>query len=278
MRIHTVEGGGGLKLHVREWGDTNAPPILLIHGWSQHHLCWFRQIESSLPGTFRLVAMDIRGHGQSEAPLEPEFYSDGALWADDVRNVIEHLDLRNPLLVCWSYGGLIVGDYLRRYGDGAIAGVNFVNAAIGVGEGWSGNYVGPGFLEHVPGACSDDQEVALKTIRDFLHTCFVKPLPQGDMEHAVGWNMLVHPQVRANLVAREEDFTPELANLNKPVLITYGSDDTVILPAMAMTIRDHVPEGEMSEYAGTGHAPKLEEPDRFNTELERFAHRCFEAA
>ena len=40
MPMHSVEGGGGLRLHVRDWGDAGAPPILFIHGWSQHHLCW----------------------------------------------------------------------------------------------------------------------------------------------------------------------------------------------------------------------------------------------
>ena len=48
MKAHTVRGGGGLRLHVREWGKTDGPPILLIHGWSQNHLCWVKQYESAL--------------------------------------------------------------------------------------------------------------------------------------------------------------------------------------------------------------------------------------
>ena len=75
MQTHTVEGGGGLKLHVREWGKLNARAILFIHGWSQNHLCWSKQIESPLAEEFRLVAIDIRGHGQSEAPLDGESYT-----------------------------------------------------------------------------------------------------------------------------------------------------------------------------------------------------------
>src|SRR4029450_9067907 len=41
--IHDVRGGGGLRLHVRDWGRPGGPPILSIHGWSQGHLCWARQ-------------------------------------------------------------------------------------------------------------------------------------------------------------------------------------------------------------------------------------------
>ena len=91
MKIHTVRGGGGLRLHVREWGNADGPPILFIHGWSQNHLCWAKQYESALADEFRLVAYDLRGHGMSEAPLEPEHYTDGKLWADDVAAIIDEL-------------------------------------------------------------------------------------------------------------------------------------------------------------------------------------------
>ena len=94
---YTVSGGGGLRLHVREWGKSDGPPILLIHGWSQNHLCWVRQYESALADEFRLVAFDLRGHGMSEAPLEAEHYTDGALWADDVAAIIDQLRLERRL-------------------------------------------------------------------------------------------------------------------------------------------------------------------------------------
>lgn len=274
MRTHTIAGGRDLRLHVREWGEPDAPPILFIHGWSQNHLCWSRQFNGSLADEFRLVAMDIRGHGQSDAPLDTSSYTTGALWADDVGKVTEALDLDRPVLVGWSYGGSIVCDYFRLYGDAAIAGVNFVGAAVGIGKQWLGTHIGPGFLDYAPLACSADQTVALTAIRDFLHVCFVKPVAAADRELAMGWNMLVHPQVRANLLRREEDFTPDLARMKVPVLVTCGDADTVILPSMARVIQDHAPDCRISEYPGVGHAPFIEEPARFNAELAAFARQC----
>jgi pimeloyl-ACP methyl ester carboxylesterase len=277
MQTHTVEGGGELKLHVREWGKPNAQPILFIHGWSQNHLCWSKQCEGPLAGEFRLVSIDIRGHGQSDAPLAAENYTTGALWADDVNNVIEALNLEKPILVGWSYGGLIISDYIRSYGDEDIAGVNFVGAAVGIGARWFGTRIGPGFLDYAPLACSEDQTVALNAalnaIRDFLHVCFVKPIAAGEMELAMGWNMLVHPQVRANLIGREEDFTPDLAKMKKPVLVTYGDADTLALPSMVKVIQNSVQKCQTSEYPGVGHAPFIEEPVRFNAELDAFARQ-----
>ena len=256
---------------MREWGNPTAPAILFIHGWSQNHLCWSKQFESRLADEFRLVAMDIRGHGQSEAPLDAENYTTGTLWADDIKNIIDTLNLERPILVGWSYGGLIISDYLRKYSDDAIAGIHFVNAAIGIGKYWFGSYIGPGFLDHAPLACSEDQTVALKAIQDFLHTCFVKPIASEDMELSMGWNMLVHPQIRAHLIGREEDFTPELTKLKSPVLVTLGGADTVIYPLMAKTIQEHVSNCQISEYEGIGHAPFMEDAERFNAELGEFA-------
>ena len=53
---HEVRGGEGLRLHVREWGRPDGQPIVLIHGWSQNHLCWAHQYDSALADEFRLVA------------------------------------------------------------------------------------------------------------------------------------------------------------------------------------------------------------------------------
>src|SRR3954454_5392049 len=97
MKVHVVRGGGGLRLHVREWGRGHGPPILFIHGWSQNHLCWARQYESTLAGEFPPVAYTPPGHGMSEAPLDPEHYRDDRLWADDVAAILDHLGLDRPV-------------------------------------------------------------------------------------------------------------------------------------------------------------------------------------
>ena len=86
-------------------------PILLIHGWSQSLLCWTKQYEGELQDQFRLVAVDLRGHGMSEMPLEAEQYVDSDKWADDVAAIIDQLTLDKPILVGWSYGGFVISDY-----------------------------------------------------------------------------------------------------------------------------------------------------------------------
>ena len=271
MEIHTVQGAAGVKLHVREYGKSSGVPILLIHGWSQSHLCWSKQYGSALRDEARIVALDLRGHGMSYAPAEADQYTDGDKWADDIAAVIDQLALDRPILVGWSYGGYIISDYVRKKGQGKIAGINFVDAAIVLSPKAFGSLVGPGFLENAPGACQDDLPTNIAAIRRFLRACIVKPVSQDDFEEILAFNMVVKPNVRRALLQRELDFASLLEGISVPVLVTHGRLDTVVLPAMTDYILSHCKTAEVSWYQGVGHAPFLEEPLRFNTELKRFA-------
>jgi non-heme chloroperoxidase len=267
MKTHVVRGGGGLRLHVREWGKVDGPPILFVHGWSQNHLCWVKQYESALADEFRLVAYDLRGHGMSEAPLEAEHYTDGQLWADDVAAIIDELRLDRTVLVGWSYGAFVICDYVRARGQERIAAVSFVEGAVKLGEPAFGTLIGPGFLDHFAGATADDLPTNIWAMRSFVKTCLVKPLPADDIEAAICWNIVVPAQIRASLVAREIDDDDVLRGLDVPLLVTQGRADVVVLPAMADHILATCPTAEASWYEGVGHVPHLEEPERFNREL-----------
>ena len=275
MKIHTIKGAAGVNLHVREHGKLTGIPILLIHGWSQSHLCWSKQYESTLKDEARIVALDLRGHGMSDAPVQIDQYTDGDKWADDIAAVIDELALDRPILVGWSYGGYIISDYLRRKGQGNIAGINFVDAAVVLGPKAFGALLGPGFLDNAPGACQDDLPTNIAAIRKFLRACFVKPISQDDFEEILAFNMAVKPRVRGAMTQRELDFASLLQGITVPVLVTHGLSDTVVLPAMADYILKHCKIAQASWFEGVGHAPFLEEPLRFNTELKHFARNAY---
>ena len=278
MEIHTVTGGGGLRLHVREWGDPAGPPILFIHGWSQNHLCWASQYESPLADAFRLVAFDLRGHGMSEAPLEPGHYTDGALWAADVAAIVDRLGLDRPVLVGWSYGAFVICDYVRAHGKGNIAAIDFVEPAVKLGPEAFGTLIGPGFLDHFAALTADDLPTNIRGMRAFIRACAAKPLPADAFETALCWNMVVPAAVRAGLAAREIDDDDVLRTLAVPVLVTHGRADSVVLPAMAEHVLATCPAAEASWYDGVGHLPHLEEPERFNRELADLTRRARQAA
>jgi non-heme chloroperoxidase len=273
MQVHTVAGGGGLQLHVREWGNADGPPILFIHGWSQNHLCWDKQYESALRDEFRLVAFDLRGHGMSQAPAGPEHYTDDGLWADDLAAIIGRLGLERAVLVGWSYGAFVICDYIRAYGQDGVAAINFVEGAVKMGEAAFGTLIGPAFLDHFVDATADDLPANIRGMRGFVRACLAKPVAAEDFETALCWNMAVAPQVRASLGARQIDDDDVLRALEVPLLVTHGRSDTVVLPAMAEHVLATCPTAEASWYDGVGHVPHLEEPGRFNRELAALARR-----
>jgi pimeloyl-ACP methyl ester carboxylesterase len=271
--VREVRGGAGLRLHVREWGPEDGPPIVFVHGWSQNHLCWTKQVESSLAQEFRLVAFDLRGHGMSDAPLEPERYTDAGLWADDLRAILDELELVRPVLVGWSYGAFVICDYLRLRGQERIAAIEFVEGVTKLGEAAFGTYIGPGFLDHFVDATSDDLPTSIRAMRSFVRTCLVAPVSDDDVEAAVCWNVVVPAAIRASLAAREIDNDDVLRTIEVPLLVTHGREDSVVLPAMAEHVLATCPTAEASWYEGVGHAPHIEDPERFNRELAAVTRR-----
>ncbi len=79
-----IAGGGGTRIAVYEYGDSAGPEILFVHGFSQSHLSWAKQYESPALQRFRIVVIDLRGHGASEKPTDVENYNNSKLWADDI--------------------------------------------------------------------------------------------------------------------------------------------------------------------------------------------------
>lgn len=270
IATHEILGGGGLRLHAREWGNPDGPGILFIHGWSQCDLCWLKQVQGDLADVFRLVTFDLRGHGLSEKPLGSENYADGQRWADDVAAVIDQTGLERPTLVAWSYGGFVVSDYLRAYGDARIGGIDLVAAAVLL-KPPTFDYFGPGLLENAEEMCLPDLVANTAATRRFLHACTSRPLDDEELTAALAWNMAVPPAVRGALISRVLDGSDTLARVSVPVLVTHGNDDAIVLPSMAEHALRACAAATPSWYDGVGHMPFWEAHDRFDRELAELA-------
>jgi len=270
VRQYDVLGSGGVRLHAREWGNPDGPAILFVHGWSQCDLCWSGQVGSELAARFRMITFDNRGHGMSDKPLHPGSYAREQLWADDLAAVIDQTRLERPVLVAWSYGGLIVTDYVRAHGEAGIAGLNLVGAAV-LMKPPEYDHIGPGLLENARGACDPDLRTNIDAIQRFLRRCTARPLDDQLWSAALSWNMVVPPQVRGALLAREADGTDVLARLSVPVLVTHGRADEIVLPSMVDRILQDCPAAVPSWYESAGHMPFAEDAGRFNRELAAFA-------
>jgi non-heme chloroperoxidase len=268
VRVHEVRGGGGVRLHVRETGNRSGRPVLFIHGLSVSGLAWHRQLRSDLARDLRLVTLDLRGHGDSERPADA--YGDSGLWAQDVAAVIESLELEQPILTGWSYGGVVICDYLSRYGEDRIGGVQLVGAVCRLGEP-AMPFLGPKFLAVIPGLFATDAEESVTALRSFGRLLTREPLAAEDSYLVLGTATAAPPRVRQGLFDRTVDHDTLLARLRRPVLITHGLEDEVVLPVMADHNASTIRHAQTSYYPGIGHAPFWEATARFNTELHTFA-------
>jgi pimeloyl-ACP methyl ester carboxylesterase len=174
-------------------------------------------MNSDLANDFRLVAMDLRGHGLSDKPLEG--YTDSKLWADDVHDVIETLKLDHPILCGWSYGPLVAFDYVRHYGEDAIGGIVSVGGVTMLGTDEALSVLTPDFLGLVPGFFSEQTEESVRSLGSLLHLCLGEDLAVEDLYLMLGYSMSVPTYVRRALFSRSYTNDDILPKLRKPVLI-----------------------------------------------------------
>jgi len=268
VRSHRIRGGAGCELYVEETGKSDGPPVLMLHGVSQSRLAWRRQMDSALAQDLRLVAMDLRGHGRSEHPHDA--YSEPFLWADDVQAVITTLGLDRPILCGWSYGGVVIGDYLRCHGQQAVGGIVLVAAATRLGEP-AMPFLGPDLISVVPGLFSNEVEESTAALQAFVDICSATPPEDEDFYSILGYNTTVPPHVRQAMLSRTVDHDEIFADLQAPALIVHGLADRVVLPAMSEHLARLMPHAQTSYYTGIGHTPFAEDQARFDAELLAFA-------
>ena len=269
MKTYTVTGGGRLRLHVQETGNPNGKAILFIHGFSQCRLAWNKQLHSDLATHFRLVAMDIRGHGLSEKPRD--VYGDSKLWAEDVHAVITTLGLDKPVLSGWSYGGVIISDYLNFYGEDHIAGTNWVGAVSRLGDPLlRAGFIGADFLAGAPGFFAENIEDSIASLQTLLRLCVHQEPAPEDFYFFLGYNVIVPPYVRLGLLSRHLNNDPVIERMRKPMLLSYGEQDAIVLLSMGQHIAGLAKHATLSVYPDVGHAPFWEASERFNRELRTF--------
>jgi non-heme chloroperoxidase len=269
MKSHTIKGGGGTRLHLVEAGNPGGRPILFIHGFSQCSLAWSRQLSSELADVYRLVAMDLRGHGLSEKPGEG--YDDPGLWADDIDAAVRELGLDRPILCGWSYGPLVILDYVRRYGEEGVGGLHFVGGITKLGSDDALSVLTPEFLGLAPGFFSTDVRESVGALASLLRMCFAREPSAEEFYLMLGYNVSVPPHVRQGLFSRSFDNDDLLPRLRQPVLITHGADDAIVRPAAAERHRAGIAHAQLHLMPGAGHAPFWDDAASFNARLREFA-------
>ena len=272
IKAGTDASGEDIKLFYVDQGTGN--PVVLIHGWPLSHEMWDYQLAELPKHNLRVVAYDRRGFGKSSQTWDGYDYN---TLADDLKAVLDELDLHNVTLVGFSMGGGEVARYMSRHGGARVAKVAFVSA------------VTPYLLKtdtNPDGVDKDTFDTMVENINkdraDFLQTF-------GKMFYGV--SLISHPVSQAHLdgdFARayvashkatvdcvrafsETDFRNDLTQISVPVLIIHGdADKTVPIESSGERTAEALPNAHYLVYDGAPHGLFVTEKDRLNDDLLTF--------
>jgi pimeloyl-[acyl-carrier protein] methyl ester esterase len=262
----------GLRMSWRERGQ--GPPLLLVHGWAAHG-GFFRPQIVGLSDRFRVIAPDLRGHGDSpsdtgDAPTVQHL-------ASDLCDLLAALDLRDVLAVGWSMGAMVLWEAALGRASGRFAGmvvedmspriVNDADWPLGLRGGYDDQAV-----ESSVGAMTEDwPRFANAMARSILAEPEEQPELLGFLEHEfAAQNPAPLAKLWESLAA--QDFRGRLSAVAVPSLIIHGRFGLYDAETSRFLARE-LPNAERISFASSGHAPHLEEPERFNRTITEFHDR-----
>ncbi|MCE1227702.1 MAG: alpha/beta hydrolase [Geobacteraceae bacterium] len=246
-------------------------PILFVHGWCMSSAIWGLQ-QAALSAQYRVITLDLRGHGQSGLPEDGVTGFSG--YAADVINVIEQLDLRDLVAVGWSLGAqalLKAWPCLQDRLDGLVL--------VGATPRFS---AAPHFPYGLPPKEAEGMRLKVRrslerALEGFHRNLFVEHEladPIVAQQVAEQLRQVVAPQSAAALAGlealMEEELMEEAAQVTCPTLLLHGEQDRVCLPEASAWLAQAIRNSQRKLYAGCGHALFLSRAQQFNYDLAAF--------
>jgi len=240
-------------------------PLLLVHGYPLSRQMWQPQV-AALGDAARVIAPDLRGHGESGAPDAPHTVD---RLADDLAELLDGLGVTQPVVV----GGLSMGGYValafyRRH-TARVAGL--ILAATRAGA------------DSEAGKANRDKAIALareKGVDAIADSMLPKMLAPAAYESRPALVQQVR-QIMASTplngvvgdlsaMRHRPDSTELLGGILQPVLVIHGQDDQLIPPTEAEAAFARLPHGRLALIPGAGHLLNLEQPEAFDAEVRTF--------
>ncbi|WP_323990938.1 alpha/beta hydrolase [Nguyenibacter sp. L1] len=265
----------GTEIYYKDWGT--GQPVLFSHGWPLSADMWDHQMLHLAQNGYRAIAFDRRGFGRSSQPWTGYDYD---TFADDIAQLIDHLDLRDIVLVGFSMGGGDIVRYITRHGDSRVSKLVLISA------------VTPFFIrtddhpDGVPAEIFDAIRAEITNDRaqfldDFNTIFYGTNRPDSTVSKGVLTQTLqiaLQASIKGTIdcvtAFSETDFRKEMADIRVPTLIIHGDDDqTVPLAPTAALAARIVPGAQFKVYPGAPHATCTTHKDLVNQDLLAFIRR-----
>lgn len=268
-----------INLHYVERGQ--GPVLLFVHGWSQSTRCFEKQL-ADLSDRYRVMAVDMRGHGESPKPSHG--YRVARL-AQDLHEFLVQHDLREVALAGHSMGASIIWSYVEQFGAERLAKLIFIDQAplVTNGMGLTGEALAaagcaftPTSLYEIAHGIATNREASLAGLRSAF---FSSAVGDDDFSMAVSESLKVPAACAARLLIdhASQDWrdviTEVIPGLSLPTLVFGGELATIFPPQSAAWIASRIPGARLSIFGreeGGSHFMFWENPAKFNAVLRDF--------
>jgi pimeloyl-ACP methyl ester carboxylesterase len=256
--LQTVRLSTGVNVCYVAHGDPTGAPVLLLHAWGESLGC-FDRLVPLLPMTFRALAMDQRGHGESDKPTDGYSLAD---FADDVTAFLDAVNLPAAVLVGSSSGGYVAQQV-------AISNPQRVRGLVLVGSPRSlrGR---PPFADEVDRLTDPISRVWVKESLTWFPR--FHDVPEWYLEDRVDDGVRMPARVWRQALAGLAEATPptEAGTIDAPTLIIWGSRDELLPRADEDALAAAIPNSELLVYSDTGHLVLWEDPARVARDVTSF--------
>jgi flavin reductase (DIM6/NTAB) family NADH-FMN oxidoreductase RutF/pimeloyl-ACP methyl ester carboxylesterase len=273
MAAWTVPGFGGLPLVVESWGESDAPAVVLVHGFGQSRGIWRRAAHALAAAGRHVLAFDLRGHGESGRATDGRYDLDA--YIGDLRSVLDSLPDR-PVVVGASAAGWIAAAAIGEGSAQLASGLVLIDAAPWQDVAATRRL--SGLLQlHAAGFATVEAAYAA-TVQ--LHP--LRPPPSLDSLRArliTGDDGLLHwrwdPRVFGSFRTEEvvDRLRSALLRAKTPTLCVRGSESDVTSVAAVEQLLSLIPWAESVEVVGAGHLVVNDQADSFNAVLLEFLER-----
>jgi non-heme chloroperoxidase len=268
-REEYIEVEKNVRLHVTDLGD--GQPIVLIHGWPLSDAMYEYQYQYLVQKGFRVIGISLRGFGKSDKPYGRYDFD---VFSDDIKVVLDKLKIENAVLGGYSLGGAVVLHYVTKYNSAHIGKLALFAAAA---PSWLQR---PGYPFGLTAEGAAGFIQLTRTDRPQVLDNFDKAfgasetsLSKGMSEWLKGINLEASPYAATQSISAltKLDLRPELPKIKIPTVIFHGVKDKLCDFAFAEELHKGIKNSYVVKFENSGHALFVEEMEKFNTELEKFA-------